>query len=301
MPAPTFAALDIGTNTVLLLVARAGAAGALEVLEESCRTPRLGSGLARHGAIEAGNAERALSDLEEFAARLAAHGVPRSRTRAVGTAVLRRARNAAEFVAAARARCGLEIEVLGEEEEAELAHLAVESELAGARAAVIDVGGGSSEYTSADGRTRLSAPVGAVLLSEQHPGHGAAVAAAQLAVARAACARFPAGDARGEDLVVLGGTALNLACLEGRFESFDPERAEGARVEVAAARRWCEELALRTVEERLRFPIERERAAILHAGLACLAAALERVEPARLRVSGRGLRYGVLRALLARA
>lgn len=300
MPAPPFAALDIGTNTVLLLVARPAAPGGLAVLEEHCRTPRLGAGLARHGRIESESAERALQALGEFAGRLAALHVPREHTRAVGTAVLRRASNAAEFVAAVRARTGLEIEVIGAEEEAELAHLAVAGELAGARAAVIDVGGGSTEYTRADGTLRRSAPLGAVVLSEQHPSHGTALAEELLAAARLACAHFPAGDARGEDLVLLGGTALNLAALERGFERFDPERAEGAQVGLEAALRWTRELARRTQEQRLLLPIERERAGILHAGLACLAAALERVEPARLRASGRGLRYGVLRALLAR-
>ncbi len=297
---PLFAALDIGTNTMLLLVGRAGPAGELVVVEDHCRTPRLGAGLATSGGIEPAAFERGLDVLQEFATRLAALAVPAARTRAVGTAVLRRARNAPEFLAAVRARTGLVLEVLREAEEAELAHLAVAGELRGSSAAVIDVGGGSTEYTSADGRTRLSAPVGAVVLSEAHPGHSREVVEALQRAAAAACTRFPEGDARGQPLVILGGTAVNLAALEGGFERFDPERAEGARVDPGAAARWADRLGLLLPEQRLRFPIERERAGILHAGLACLAAALGRVQPREVRASGRGLRYGVLRALLAR-
>jgi exopolyphosphatase/guanosine-5'-triphosphate,3'-diphosphate pyrophosphatase len=295
---PIWAALDVGTNSVLLLVARAGPSGALEVLEDHCRMPRLGEGLARSGRIGPAAAQRALEVLEFFAQRLAALGQPEERTRAVGTAVLRRARNAAEFVAAARARTGLSIEILGEEEEARLGQLAVLGEIAPARAAIVDVGGGSTEFTSADGRLRLSIPVGAVVLAERFP-RGVDFPAL-CAEARAAAEGFPARAAAGEECVLLGGTAVNLACLEQGFERFDHLRAEGVRLDLESARRWAERLAALPLERRSALPLEPERAAILPAGLACAAAALERLAPAGLRVSGRGLRYGVLRELACR-
>ena len=290
-----FAALDLGTNTLLLLVARAGEGGALEVLEDHCRTPRLGEGLARSGAISPAAAERALEALEFFAVRLRALGLPRERTRAVGTAVLRRASNAAEFLERARARTGLAIEVLSEEEEARLGHLAVAGELRGGRAAIVDVGGGSTEFTSADGELRLSIPIGAVVLSERFESAGDF--AALEAEARRAAQGFPARGAAREACVLLGGTSVNLACLERGFERFDPERAEGSRLALEAAGRWAARLAALPLARRLELPLEPERAAILPAGLACAAAALERLEPASVRASGRGLRFGVLREL----
>jgi exopolyphosphatase/guanosine-5'-triphosphate,3'-diphosphate pyrophosphatase len=296
--APIWAALDIGTNSVLLLVARVRPGGALEVLEDHCRMPRLGEGLARSGRIGPAAAERALEALEFFAQRLRALGQPEERTRAVGTAVLRRAHNAAEFVAAARARTGLAIEILGEDEEARLGQLAVLGEIAPARAAIVDVGGGSTEFTSADGRLRHSIPVGAVVLSERFP--LAADFPALCAEARAAAAAFPERAAAGEECVLLGGTALNLGCLELGLERFDHLRAEGLRVELGSAWRWAERLAALPLAGRMALPLEPERAAILPAGLACAAAALERLAPAGLRVSGRGLRFGVLRELAGR-
>jgi len=295
---PAWAALDVGTNTVLLLVARAGERGALEVLEDHCSTPRLGEGLARSGAIAPAAAERALAALELFARRLSELGLPRARTRAVGTAVLRRARNAAQFVGRVRARTGLSIEVLGEDEEAELAHLAVAGELAGARAAIVDVGGGSTEFSSADGGLRLSIPVGAVVLSESFP--AAADFPGLLAAARAAASALPERGAAAEACVLLGGTAVNLAALARGLERFDPERAEGGPVSAALALHWARELAAMPLERRLELPLEPERAAILPAGLACAAAALERVAPASVRASGRGLRFGVVRRLCGR-
>jgi exopolyphosphatase/pppGpp-phosphohydrolase len=120
----------------------------------------------------------------------------------------------------------------------------------------------------------------------------------QQALANSLARAFPPGDARGEMAVILGGTAVNLACLELGLARFDPLAAEGARLPVDCARRWAERLAALPMADRLRLPIEPERAAILPEGLLCLAAAVERLEPISLRVSGRGLRYGLARSLL---
>lgn len=289
------AAIDVGTNTLLMLVARVREGGTLDVLEDHCATPRLGEGLARSGVLAPAAQERALQALADCARRLAQLGLPPARTRAVGTAVLRRASNATEFLARVRERTGLAIEVISEEQEAELGHLAVRSELGGARAAILDVGGGSTEYCSADGRVRLSIPIGALVLGELHPGPGGA--AELLAAARAATGRFPAHGAQGETCVLLGGTAVNLACLVLGLPRFDHQLAEGAQIPTEEAQAWAERLQALPEDQRCSFPIERERAAILPAGLACVAAALERLGPASVRASGRGLRFGLLRAL----
>ena len=75
---------------------------------------------------------------------------------------------------------------------------------------------------------------------------------------------------------------------------------EGTPVSARSAGSWADELAGRPLAERQALPIEADRAEILPAGLACLAACLERLEAQSTSVSGRGLRYGVLRELLAR-
>lgn len=287
------AALDIGTNTMLLLVSGLDALGNLRVIEDHCRTARLGEGLAREGRIAPQAFERGLAALREYAQRLQALGIEPERTRAVGTAVLRRAANAPAFVDAVQRATGLRIEIISEAEEAELGARAVRGELGTERAAVIDVGGGSTEYAGAGGTQRLSIPIGAVVLAES----GVPLAEQQtLAISLAKA--FPPGDARGETAVILGGTAVNLACLELGLARFDPLAAEGARLPPDSARRWAGRLAALPPAERLRLPIEPERAAILPQGLLCLAAAVERLEPFSLRVSGRGLRYGLARTLL---
>ena len=99
--------------------------------------------------------------------------------------------------------------------------------------------------------------------------------------------------------MLLGGTATNLACLALGLPAFDPAAVEGVQVPAHSARHWADELASRPLAERSPLPIEADRAQILPAGLACLAACLERLEARDVRVSGRGLRYGVLREILA--
>ena len=291
-----------------MLVGRADARGALEVLEDLCRTPRLGAGLARTGAIAEDALERGLVVLEEFRARLDALRIAEERVRVVGTAALRRASNAARFIALAEARCRLRVEVLDEDDEARLGYAAVRAEGASAQSVIVDIGGGSTEVVAGGGRTRVSVPIGAVVATERwHSGSDAEAWSdanwveleRQIERAYQALPRGAASQAEGQ-VIVLGGTGANLACLELGLDGFDPRAGEGREFDVQEVPAWAERLRRLDAAARLRLPIERERAAILPAGLACLAGALKALGASRLRVTGRGLRYGVLRELAGR-
>ena len=293
------AAIDIGTNTVLCLVGRRAADGSLSVIEDRSQMPRLGEGIAHSGRIDETAAARTLDVLEEVARRLDDLGVPQER-RAVSTAVLRRASNAAEFVAAARARTGLAIEILPGEEEARLGHAAV-ADANVHETIVVDVGGGSTELAWNGGRSRASVPVGAVVLNDLY---GAGIEAAWVA-AREACLALPEGVAsaapadQAPAVVAIGGTAVNLASLVLGLERFDAERTEGTRVETPEVLQRARALAALSPSQRGQLPIESGREEVLPCGLACLAAALERIGAKGAAVSLRGLRYGVLAALVA--
>ena len=290
------AAIDLGTNTALLLVARRAADGSLDVVADECRTPRLGARLAALGSLDPDARERTIAVLSWFAQRLERLGVARERTRVVGTAALRRAPDARAFVDQVRARTGLEVEILPPEEEARLGLLAVTAEGAGPDVLVIDVGGGSTEIACSDLDLRQSVPVGAVVLTEACP--SARDFPRMLERAREEVRAFPADLARERPVLAMGGTAVNLGCLVLGLERFDRERAEGASVATTQALRFAEELARAPIADRTRLPIETERALILPAGLACLGAALERLGAPGAAVTGRGLRHGVVRELL---
>ena len=294
------AAIDLGTNTALLLVARRTSTGSLEVVEELCRTPRLGSGLARRATLDPEACARAQAVLKEYRARLDALGVAPAHVRAVGTACLRRAADGAAWAEQMRTVTGVPLEVLSEEEEAHLSALAVSAEGVGPTAVVIDVGGGSTEVGCEALELRQSRPMGAVVLTETYlgpdplqPGGYAAL----WAHAQAQAAHFPRGIAAGRPVVAVGGTGVNLACLQANLTRFDPHAVEGAELDTHSVAPLARHLSSLSLDERRALPIETERAEVLPAGLACLAATLEHLSASRFRITGRGLRYGVIRAM----
>lgn len=294
MSSDLVAAVDLGTNTALLLVARSGADGALEIVEDRVAMPRLGEGLAARGTLDPAAVERTLEVLSAFATRLAELGVERERARVVSTAVLRRARDARDFLERARARTGLSIEIVSGEEEARLGRLAVAAEGVGPDAVIVDIGGGSTEVSCPELGCEHSLSIGAVVLHER------ARASELESQARAAVTDLPAGLARDRQVVVLGGTGLNAAALALGLERFDHERAEGAGVSSDAVSEWADRLARMVDPARSNLPIESARAAILPAGFSILSAVLQRLGAKSFRVTGRGLRFGIVRELLAR-
>lgn len=307
-PTPTnpdrspIAVIDVGTNTILQLIARRGSEGALEVLDDRCVTARLGAGLKAGGKLMPDAVQRSVAIVADLLARAHELGVREQDVRAAGTAVLRRAADAQTFIDAVHDRTGLDIEVLSEADEGRLGFLAVTADGASADAWIVDVGGGSTEIVGELGNLRLSAPIGAITLSAEAGATGGGEDSFDrvLSAAREACERFPSRVLSAtSELIALGGTASNLACLDLGLAAYDPLRAEGHIVEARAALDHARRLWPLTAGERAWLPIEADRAEILPTGLICLGAAFERLGAHRARVSGRGLRFGMARERLA--
>ncbi len=165
-----FAAIDVGTNTVLLLVAeRRGAT--LVPVRERAEITRLGRGVDATGRLDPAAIRETVATLAAFAGEARALGA-RS-IAAVATSAARDAGNGAEFFAAARAAAGLVPEVISGDEEARLVYGSAWRDFGapGRTLAVLDVGGGSTEFIVGDGpapRARTSLQVGAVRLTERH-------------------------------------------------------------------------------------------------------------------------------------
>src|SRR5579859_2171182 len=172
--APTFAALDLGTNNCRMLVATPSGDG-FRVLDSFSRIVRLGEGLHNSGELSTAAMERALAALQACAARLERR--PVRRLRAIATEACRRAANGRAFLARVKSETGLDIGVISSREEAELALESCAPLLAGwgRRALLFDIGGGSTELAwvrvGATGLPELigyeSLPVGVVTLSER--------------------------------------------------------------------------------------------------------------------------------------
>lgn len=296
MTAP-LAAVDLGTQSCLLLIGRRGPGG-LEVDLDRCELPRLGEGLERTGEISS----EALERVEEVLGGYLREALKLGCKELVvgGTAALRRASNRKEVIRrlAAIEADGLRprVELISEVDEARYGWLAA----AGGEPStcVLDVGGGSTEVVAAGGELMRSAPLGAAVLTERLGEKGWE---AMLDEARSVLAALSTGadelDATAR-WVALGGTATNLASLALGLEHFDHLAVEGATIATSQAAFWGAHLDGLTLEERCQLPIEPGRAAVLPAGFACMAAALEAFGPETFGITGRGLRYGFLSALL---
>jgi exopolyphosphatase/guanosine-5'-triphosphate,3'-diphosphate pyrophosphatase len=295
------ATIDVGTNTTLLLVARA--TPAIEVLEERAEITRLGRGIGTSGALAADGIARTLAVLRDYAdiARR-----QRADIAAVGTEALRRAPNAADFLTPAAEILGTPIQVIDGAREAALTFGAVLASFPDARRGrlvVVDIGGGSTEIVAAiDGQVEsaTSIGIGSVRLTERFVHHDPAtdddIAAVRGAIGEAlAPVQFP----ENATLVGVAGTVTSLAAMAQDLRSYDPARVHGYALTREALHRQIARLAAADQSERERMPgLDPRRADVILAGALILDCIAARAAAARVRVSDRGIRWGLLHELL---
>jgi len=301
------AAIDVGTNTVLLLVAeRRG--GRLEPLAERAEITRLGRGVDATGRLDPAAIRETAEVLARFAGEARALGV--AEIACVATSAARDAANGAEFFAAARAAAGLVPEVISGDEEARLVWASAWRDFGGAGPlAVLDVGGGSTEFTAGDGpapRARTSLQVGAVRLTERHvrtDPPGPDDLAALRAAARAALAPIGplAAGLRGARLVGVAGTVTTLAAVEQALPVYDAARVHGSALTLGQIDALAARLSALPVAARAALPgMEPKRADVIVAGAVVVAEAMRAAGFDRLTVSDRGVRWGLVYDRLAR-
>ena len=280
------ACVDIGTNTTRLLVAERDGGRLREVVAVR-RFLRL---VPDEGGAISAEAVAELAAIVAAHARVARqHGV--RAVQVVGTAAIRAATNREELCAAVHSACGIHVEVLTGEQEAQLAFTGALATLASPPAGtigVIDVGGGSSELvtgTTADGVTWWrSVPFGSGTLAARHL-RSDPPELAELAAARAEIDIALEGvDPPATELVLaVGGSATTLASASG-----------GELVPATIARILAVLLAEPAAEAARRLGLHVERVRLLPAGLLALEAAWEAFGQAPLQIARGGLREGVV-------
>jgi exopolyphosphatase / guanosine-5'-triphosphate,3'-diphosphate pyrophosphatase len=320
----TYAALDLGTNNCRLLIARPVEGGGFMIVDAFSRIVRLGEGMTASGRISDAAIDRALSALSVCADKLVRRGVHMSR--AVATEACRRAANGAEFVERVYRETGIALDIIDAGEEARLAVAGCHAllEPGTGPALIFDIGGGSTELVrievaphSGDGHPvepRIvawrSIPWGVVSLSEVEP-HNAPTADARRAAYARMRGRFadaiadfiePAALIATGPLRLLGtsGTITTLASVHLGLAAYDRRAVDGLRVPTAALRAISADLSAKSVPERARVAcIGQERADLVVAGCAILDAILDIWPAPRVGVADRGIREGILRALIA--
>ena len=305
-PAPTrerIAAIDVGSNSVRLLVAEYDSASGLSVIDELKDHPRLAAGLAATGCLQEPAMDRALQALARMREVCQRRGV--RRIAAVATAAVREAENGPWFVRRVRQELDIPLRIIDPETEAALSYRSVAHHfhLAGERALIADIGGGSLELIGAvDGLVELtlSLPLGAVRLTEMHlPGERAThkeVGELRTQVRRQLKRAVSGKEWAGATVIGSGGTFTSLGRMVQTRRGLSPgDPVHGVSINTAEVEQLLDWLASRTPEQRRQVPgLNPERADIILAGLAVTAELLERVRARSLTVSAFGLREGLL-------
>jgi exopolyphosphatase/guanosine-5'-triphosphate,3'-diphosphate pyrophosphatase len=163
------AAIDIGTNSVHLLVAKPSGNNRFEILDREKEVVRLGSGSGDMKRLSPEAIDRGVTALRGFRRIADSHG---AEIHAVATSAVREAENRDEFVARARDDAGVRVEVITGVEEARLIHLGVLQAVPvfEQRVLVMDIGGGSTEFVLGLGDQMLDArslKLGAIRMTER--------------------------------------------------------------------------------------------------------------------------------------
>jgi len=298
------AALDLGSNTVKMTVASRGSAGALDVIYERAEVTRIGEGLDKNGYLLDVAMERTLAELRAMAAAAREHGA--SVIRAVGTAGLRGASNSAAFLERVRAETGIEVEIIDGMREAELAFRAPSSAFGPGPVVVVDLGGRSTEIIAGvSGRIdqKISMEVGSVRLTERclpsDPPLDSELEGAR-AYFRGLLAEAPSWPS-GATLVGVSGTILALLGLELGIHQADrlAHEADGRVLHRDAVDRFYDRFRHLPAAERIVGSIiPSGRADVIVAGMLIVAEIMDHYRQPTMRVTGRGVRYGLLFEML---
>lgn len=302
------AAIDIGTNSVLLTVAEARQ-GKLVVVEQFATVTRLGQDVDRTGELHQSAVERTLACLRTYREHLDRLNV--GAAQAVGTSALRDATGGADFVDQARKVLGFAPEIISGEREAALTFLGALDGLAVDGASfVFDIGGGSTElilgektHEGARIERGISLNMGSVRLTERFAVSDP-ITETQLEAIRTEIRGLLQSSGifvpPGTQVVGVAGTVTTLAAISEKMSSYDPALIHGSSLASRTISELVKMLAQMTVEERKQLPgLTPGRADVIVSGAILCEEILHFARAEELLVSDRGVRFGLLAELNA--
>jgi exopolyphosphatase/guanosine-5'-triphosphate,3'-diphosphate pyrophosphatase len=297
-----FAFIDIGTNTILCLIAELGSGGQFKVLEDLAEITRLGQGVDQTGRISMEGEKRSMETLRFYLARCSDLSV--DEVIAVGTSALRDAQNRNEVRQRFAEQLGSQVRVITGDEEAAYSFLAVQKglSLAGEELLVIDIGGGSTEFIRGNETgvsQSVSVDIGSVRLterflhsdppcSEQCDGMAAAI---DQAIARLR----DRWQAPALTLVGIAGTFTTLAAVEKGLGRYSHSEVHGSMLTLSEVQRQVRLFQTKSLVERKRIPgLEPKRADVILAGAYLAERIMMLFHCEQVIVSDQGVRYGLL-------
>jgi exopolyphosphatase/guanosine-5'-triphosphate,3'-diphosphate pyrophosphatase len=303
------AVIDVGTNSVKLLVAEVEGRAVHPLLEKSEQT-RLGRGFYETHRLRPESIAQTAEAVARFAGQAAVYAP--TRIKVIATSAARDAVNQEELIQAIRSVSGLETDVISGEQEADWVYAGVRSDpqLGREPLLIFDIGGGSTEFILGEEDTqhfRQSFPLGTVRLFDKvpvsDPPSGQAWEACHKLITDflqttvqptlgPALRRF---GSRPVQLVSTGGTAAILACVSLALETFIRERIEAARLSLEEIEKQRRRFWALPLLERKKIPgLPPDRADVMLFGAAILAEVMRCFGFSHVRVSTRGLRFAAV-------
>jgi exopolyphosphatase/guanosine-5'-triphosphate,3'-diphosphate pyrophosphatase len=308
------AVIDVGTNSIKLLVADVHEHEVMPVLERSKQT-RLGSGFYESHQLQAGPIKATAEAVAAFAQ--IAREQNSSSIRVIGTSAAREAVNSKDLISAVHAASELQLEVISGEMEADLVFQGITTDrsLAQAPLLLLDAGGGSTEFIVGQGEQKhfqASFLIGTVRLLEKMPPSDPPLPK-ELEACRSWLRNFLDKEVKPQletamrrevksnqehapvQLVATGGTATILARMEGQMSGFDRDRIENTRLTRDRLSWHMAHLWGSPLEKRKQIVgLPENRADVILMGVAIYDAVMNVLDFSNLRISTRGLRFAAV-------
>ena len=298
------ASIDIGTNSVLLLIVEQTVLG-LQVHEEVQRLPRLGAMVDSNGVLARQSIDRVLEVLTEYAEIIQTYGDGvLQKTRVTATSAVRDAANKNEFLSLVKEIVGFEIQILSGEEEAKYTYLGAisQTKVESNSILVVDIGGGSTELAMGDSSQWLrgiSVDMGCVRFNERYlvhnPPYQEEIGECRRsieALLESTKLRFPPNT----QVVTVSGTATSLAAIDQQLFPYQLSRINNYRLNTDKLAKSIEIFSLHTYEQLIDLHPEvmQGRADVFLAGLLILEGVLRFASVEEFIVSSGGIRHGIL-------
>ncbi|MGH7844392.1 MAG: Ppx/GppA phosphatase family protein [Candidatus Binatia bacterium] len=305
-----WASIDLGTNTILLLIADIRTDGSFRVIDDRAQITRLGQGVDRSGLLSDGAQNHSLAALKDYARHCQALGV--DKVVVVGTSALRDAANRDDFIARLEQECGWKLRVLSGEEEARYSFVAVccGLDLKGQKVLAVDVGGGSTELIRGkDGALSawVTMQLGSVRLTERYlladppvEEQCRQVTASIDRELERQCAGWRAVYAA-PTMVGIAGTFTTLAAIAQGRKTYSHGDVHGSRLTRAGVQRLIGLFESQTAIQRRQIPgLDPGRADVILAGSLLVERVMGFFNIDQVWISDQGVRYGVLYEKLKR-
>jgi len=301
-PAPRIAAIDIGSNSVRLVVAEVLPSGGYRVLDEERENTRLAASLVATGELSEAAINATITSLRRFLSIANGYGV--GRIAAIATSAVRDSENGPEFCQRVRNELELDVEVISSQEEARLAFLSVQRafDVSGREVAVADIGGGSTEIVLASSGLVdqiYTTPLGTVRVTEKCDAAGV-LTTKNLEKLRKYVDRVLKREVGKPPFVPsmfygTGGTFTALASMIMAREGQAGQPMWGFRVTGAQIRHLVTDLAQLTLEKRKKIAgLNPARADIIVSGLVIIERIMSHLHVNVVQVHTRGVRDGLL-------